>query len=391
MIRPGQCLLTMKQYLLSKKPYRFHTKPLLLCLFSGLMSGCLGESEGSDGNSHSQGQLLPSGISGLSYQTASTTGTTDANGRFDYYEGETLQFSVGDLLLTTGVPADEMITPLEFFDELRSQLETSPVNSEGLLDHRLTEQALLEDPTLINMTRFLMALNWQDSIQEGEGIEIRQRVIDQLNAALPTLEQGIDFSVGPVTFAAVGLNPSPANILLGKICFYDDIDERCQEPPTQEQIDLAPERPINEEDIDPDTVYREDLISKRDRIVNSRRDLTRFSVEKAEDFLTRELDEITRLFANRYYLDSETASHPATDTAIHSMHVRQIGSTPTLDAMEAVSLRDSEVTIHAYDWQSATVEYFVTGESGGESDLLINFRPQESYRWIKKQLRVIIR
>lgn len=374
----------MKQYLFSKTP-------LLICLFSGALTGCLGESGGSDGNSHTQGQLLPSGISGLSYQTASATGTTDSSGRFDYYEGETLQFSVGDLLLATDVPADEMITPLEFFADLRSQLETSPVNAEGLLDHRLTEQALLDDATLINMTRFLMALNWRDSIQEGEGIEIRQRVIDQLNTALPTLEQAIDFSVGPITFAAVGLNPSPANILLGKICFYEETDERCQEPPTQEQIDLAPERPISEADIDPDTVYREDLISKRDRILNSRRDLTRFSVDKAEEFLTRELDEITRQLANGYYLDSETASHPATDTAIHSIHVRQIGAIPALDAMEAVSLQDREVTIHAYDWQTATVEYFVTGEAGGESDLLINFRPQESYRWIKKQLRVIIR
>lgn len=389
MIRPRQRLLTMKQYLLQRTSLK--SKPLLACLFAGLLSGCLDQGGDSDGNDHLRGQLLPSGIAGLSYRTASATGLTDASGQFDYYPGETLEFSVGDLELASGVPADEMITPLEFFADLRSRLETAPVNDEGLLDHRLTEQALLADATLINMTRFLMALNWKDTIQEDEGIEIRQRVIDQLNTALPTLENPIDFSIGPVAFAATGLNPSPANTLLGKICFYEENDERCQEPPTLEEIDQAPARPTSEEDIDPDTVYREDLASKRDRILSSRRDLIRFSESKAEEYLTRELDEITRTLANRYYLDSETASHPATDSAIHRIQVRQIAAVPALAAMEAVSLRDNEVAIHAYDWQSATVDYFITGESGGESDLLINFRPEESYRWIKKQVRVIIR
>ncbi|SFM23475.1 organic solvent ABC transporter permease [Marinobacter zhejiangensis] len=371
------------------KQYLFYKKPLAACLLAGLLSGCLDDG-GSGGNDHLKGQLLPSGIEGLNYRTASTTGVTGAGGRFDYYEGETLQLSVGDLPLVSDVPAGEFVTPLEFFAELRTRLETSPVNSEGLLDHRLTEQLLLQDPTLINMTRFLMALNWRDTIQDDEGIEIRQRVIDQLNAALPNLEQPIDFSVGTIAFAQTGENRSPANALLWEICFYEENDERCEDPPTLEEIEAAPERPADEEEIDPDVVYREDLISKRDRISNSRRDLAKFSINRAEEFLTRELDEVTRIFANRYFLDSETASYPATDTSIHRTQVRQIGSSPALAAMEAVSLRDNDVVVHSYDWQSATVEYFIAGESGGESDLLINFRPEDNYRWIKKQLRVVI-
>jgi len=61
-----------------------------------------------------------------------------------------------------------------------------------------------------------------------------------------------------------------------------------------------------------------------------------------------------------------------------------------LDTIEAISTRDQDVVVHSFDWQSASVEYFVAGESGGESELLVNFRPEGTYRWVKKQLRVLI-
>jgi hypothetical protein len=46
--------------------------------------------------------------------------------------------------------------------------------------------------------------------------------------------------------------------------------------------------------------------------------------------------------------------------------------------------------VHSFGWQSASVEYFVAGESPGESELLINFKPDDTYRWVTKSLRVVI-
>lgn len=368
---------------------------LIPACIAALITGCGGDSSG--GTDHLQGQLMPNGIQGLSYQTASKTDTTGSGGSYHYYPGEVLQFSVGDLVLASDVPADDIITPLEFFPALRAKLSNAPINDEGLLDHRITEQSLIKDPTLLNFTRFLLALNWQESVKEGEGLDIRERVVKQLNAALPLLEEPIDFTVSPTAFDATGDNASPANILLSRICFYPEDDFRCSEPPTQAEIDAAPPRPVagDGEDIDdlldPDIDYKEDLISLRDRIENAKRNLTQFSEQDAETYLTNELDAATRVHANRYYLDRATAAHPASDTGIQEVWLRKIGGEPELAAMEAISTREADVTIHAYSAQTASVEYFVSGASGGESDLLVNFRPVGEYRWLKKQLRVVIK
>lgn len=366
-----------------------HSTLLFTCLIPMMLSGCSGG--GSDSDDRLRGQVTPNGIRGLSYQTASQTGVTDNDGSFRYYPGESLQISVGDLQLVSGVPASDIVTPLEFLPEIRAQLASPALNDEGLLDHRLTEQALLEDTTLMNMTRFLLSLNWEVTVQDDESLEIRDRVLEQLNEALPELDAAIDFAVSTSEFEASSeAGRSPANQLLEKICFFEEDDDRCDEPPTQAEIDAAPERPDDDDDIDPDIEYREDLISKRNRILGGQRQLDDVDLDAAKAYLTRELDAATRLHANRYTLTPETAAYPATDTGIKQVRVRKIGGGLALGALEAVSLRDADVAIHSYDWQSGTVEYFINGEAGGESDVLVNFQPEDDYRWIRKQLRVII-
>ena len=240
------------------------------------------------------------------------------------------------------------------------------------------------------MTRFLLALNWSLNLSNGQGIDIRERVITQLNAALPDLDAPIDFNVPESDFAEGGNSPSPANQLLQSICFYPADDELCEDSPTEEEIANADPRPDEEEDRDDDVEYREDLQSKRDRILNAVRSLEDVDVEDAEGYLTRELDTISTQLANRYYLDDYVAEFPASDTAIKTVRVRKIADQPQLDTIEAISTRDQDVVVHSFDWQSASVEYFVAGESGGESELLVNFRPEGTYRWVKKQLRVLI-
>lgn len=366
------------------------TRLFLTLVAAAALSGCL--DDGSSGiDDASVGRLNYNGFEGLSYQTASQSGTTNAQGEFRYYPGEALNFRVGNLALVDGVPAQEFVTPLEFYADVRAALANPAFDDEGLSTHTLTEQQLLSDPTLRNLTRFLMALNWTENVREGEGIEIRERVIQQLNAALPGLSGPIDFTVSEQAFAAQEESPSPANQLLAEICFYPADDERCTLPPTLADIDAAPPRPENDEDRDPEIDYREDLEAKRERILDAKRSLEDIDAEDARTYLTRELKAISTVIANRYYLNEDVISHPAEDTDLKSVTIRRIGGAANLAEVEAISTRPVEVVVNATSWQEADVEYFVAGDAGGESELVVSFRPDDTYRWVRKQLRVLIR
>ncbi len=88
---------------------RFVHLTRLLLPFSAafVLAGCLdsGGSSGSDDTSTGRVHFL--GVSGLGYQTASQTGTTDDQGRFRYYPGETLSFNVCKLPNFRDVPGPE--------------------------------------------------------------------------------------------------------------------------------------------------------------------------------------------------------------------------------------------------------------------------------------------
>lgn len=369
--------------------HRFRLPFTLLAMLA--LAGCLDSGGDSAGDDTRVGRLHFNGFSGLRYQTASQTGTTNGTGEFRYYPGEALEFRVGDLLLAEGVPAGQYVTLLEFFPDIRAELQIPLTDSQGLSTHTLREAQVIDNTTLNNLSRFLMALNWSENIGEGEGIDIRDRVIRQLNAALPNLSTPIDFTVSEAAFTAQGASPSPANELLAAICFYPEDSPLCEPPPTLQEIDNAPPRPADEDQIDPDTVYSEDLAALRSRILDSVRTVSAIDNEDVKTYLLRELKAITTAVANEYYLDEDVASHPASDTAIKTVAVRKIGGQPALAELEAVSTRPQDIQVHATGWQSGEVEYFVAGPAGGESELLLSFRPEDTYRWVRKQLRVIIR
>ncbi|MDX1635735.1 MAG: organic solvent ABC transporter permease, partial [Marinobacter sp.] len=204
------------------------------------------------------------------------------------------------------------------------------------------------------------------------------------------LDGEIDFSVASNTFAATDPAPSPANQLLAKICFHPEGDELCEDPPTQAEIDNAPEAPQNQQDRDPDVEYRQDLENKRERILGAIRSIEDISRDDVRTYLTRELDLISNNRSNRYYLDASTANVDAADTGIRSIQIRQVGSEPSLAKLEAISTNELDVVVHAFDAQGAEVDYFIAGESGREGEILVNFRPAGDYRWVRKQIRVII-
>lgn len=68
----------------------------LLLLGAVSLSGC-GSSSSSSGPGVSEGRIVETAITGLSYSTETQSGITGTNGTFDYLPGETVTFSVGEL------------------------------------------------------------------------------------------------------------------------------------------------------------------------------------------------------------------------------------------------------------------------------------------------------
>lgn len=352
------------------------------------LNGCLDSGNSSGPDDALTGQIHFNGLSGIRYQTSSQSGTTNQDGQFHYYPGETLTLQVGNLVVAEGVPARPYISVLEFMEEPRARLQKPGVDDRQLSNHTVTESALRQRDDITNLTRFLMALTWSDALEENQGLEIRDRVVSQLDAALadPQLPDTLDFSLPTAEFTA---QDSAANRLLAQICFFPEGDELCQKPPTLADIGSAPPRPTASQP-DPDIDYREDLLALRERILGGARTLDMFNNERAGMYLKQELDAITRALSRQYHLSPEQAKHPATDTSIQSVQIKKVSGEPSLARMEAQSTRSNDVYIHAHDWQSASADYVVAGEAGGESELLINFRPDDNYRWVRKEIRVLI-
>ncbi|WP_100640308.1 organic solvent ABC transporter permease [Marinobacter salexigens] len=357
-------------------------------LIGPLLSGCLSSDSDNNNDGPTTGRINALGISGLTYQTASQSGKTDSKGQFQYYPGETLSLKVGDLLLAENVPAQKWVTLLEFFPDIRAQLTSPSIDDEGLRTHRGTEQQLIDRTHQSNLIRFLMALNWAGNPKDGEGIEIRDRVIQQLNAALPSLTSPIDFRASQSEFNASGSAPSPANQLLASICFYPEGSELCEDPSeVEDKIKSAIDRPENPE---PGIEYKQDLQAKLSRILNAARTMGDVEPEDAKRYLSRELDSITTTLGKRFYLERHTANVPASDTRIQQFNIHRIGGSAELADIDAITTRPQDIVLHSYNAETASVEYFVGGPAGGESEIVTSFLPENTYRWVRKTLRVVI-
>ncbi|MBD1389012.1 pectate lyase [Neiella sp. HB171785] len=67
-----------------------------------------------------EGQLLDSAVAGIKFRRTNingevTEGVTNAEGKFDYVRGESIEFYIGDVTLPS-VPAKTIVTPLSFFN-----------------------------------------------------------------------------------------------------------------------------------------------------------------------------------------------------------------------------------------------------------------------------------
>jgi hypothetical protein len=163
-------------------------------LIVGLVLVCFGCGGGGGGGGNgspaaNQGIFVDSAVGGLQYETPTQLGITNLQGTFHYQEGETITFSIGDIVLGQAV-AKATMTPVD-----------------------LVGGALIgKNPTVTNIARFLLSLdvdgNWENGISISEQIrnECLGRVID-FNQSIADFENDPDVQNLFDTLNALGVFP----------------------------------------------------------------------------------------------------------------------------------------------------------------------------------------
>lgn len=152
--------------------FRVSRRPiqLLLILLVAPLLACGGSGIGDLGSSNSAtGTFVDEAVSGLHYQTPTHSGVTDANGTFTYTPGETVTFSMGDVMLGQGT-AKSTMTPVDLVP--------------GATDET--------DPAVTNMSRMLQTAD--NDGDPSNGIMITGEVSDLMNG------MDISFDMSPDDF-----------------------------------------------------------------------------------------------------------------------------------------------------------------------------------------------
>lgn len=108
----------MKRFLLKKFKKSGDLFIIIILIVTAFVAvGCGGGSDdtGGDGPPHGglqEGFFLDSAVEGLQYKTETQSGITDENGIFMYLEGETVTFSLGNIVLGS-TNANSIITPID--------------------------------------------------------------------------------------------------------------------------------------------------------------------------------------------------------------------------------------------------------------------------------------
>jgi len=150
----------------------------MMCSLTLVMVGCGGGGAGAGGPVHPNGVFVDSPVEGLDYETGSEFGLTGLKGRYDYREGETITFSIGDVILGRAA-GKEMLTPIDLVP--------------GAVDET--------DSTVTNICRLLQSLDQDGNLQNG--IQITAQIRAEVDG------RAIDFSLSISQFendpAIVGL------------------------------------------------------------------------------------------------------------------------------------------------------------------------------------------
>jgi len=128
-----------------------------------------------------RGQFIDSPVTGLRYETASQSGSTDDEGEFVYQAGELITFSIGGTSFPA-VPAASVITPLDIF-------QSSDVNNIAV----------------VNLLRLLQSLDTDGVANNGIQIDDRVHVLAE-GLSLDFTSPDFENSVSGLLIASNGVN-----------------------------------------------------------------------------------------------------------------------------------------------------------------------------------------
>jgi YD repeat-containing protein len=162
--------------------YNFKSTSVILCI--SFLSACGGGGSGGGGDDIRTGVFTDSAVAGMSFVTATQSGTTDASGAFKYKAGETITFSIGDIVIGEAVAAKADMTPVDLvpgvilYDNANQLLKM--VNSPRLTPERV---AFFK---LTNTLVFLQSLD--DDAFPNNGITIPAGIVDLLTGVTLNFE-----------------------------------------------------------------------------------------------------------------------------------------------------------------------------------------------------------
>jgi len=152
-----------------------------LLIFALFLSACGGGGDGSSPTTTptvKSGVLVDAPIEGVSYQSTSNSGLTDATGTYQYTDGEVITFSIGNLILGSINQGKGVVTPLD----------------------------LGNSQTAINIARFLQSIDVDADPNNGITITpSMQTALADLSVSLDFNQASVDFSADTVLATVLGL------------------------------------------------------------------------------------------------------------------------------------------------------------------------------------------
>lgn len=172
-----------------------------------LLSACGGSSGGGSSTPEPEtlsGVFIDSPVQGLSWISGELSGTTDTDGTFQYVDGDSVQFLIGDILLGETL-GDAVITPLDLVD--------------GAQD--------INNSTVLNIVKFLMTID--NNSDPSNGITITNTVADLASG------ETVDFSLSSSDFE----NSSEIQILISSLSSATDAGARTIVSTSEAQLHIG--------------------------------------------------------------------------------------------------------------------------------------------------------